>query len=296
MRAIGLLIIINLVAIGLHAQWNRADSIACLYPGHSLDDLDILSYKLTGSLSTEKEKFRSIYKWVCTNIEGDYDLMDYCRRRRAKLKGDRLDRWSKEFNEVVIQTLINKHRTLCKGYAWLVRELALRAGISCEIIPGYARSVRSNIGGSGIANHSWNAVMLDGKWYVCDPTWSSGVATAGNEFMSSYIDEYFLADPEWFVLNHYPLDRQWTLLEHAPDLQEFLNSPLIYVSAYKYKVKPAEQTSFWVTASPGENVAFSYLENGTKVVAQTSFARKGTFPYHVKINNEYVISYKVTVR
>jgi len=299
MRVIGLLILVTVVAIGAHGQSNemqKADSIASLYPGHSLSDLGLLSYKLTSSLSGDKPKFRAIYKWVCTNIRGDYDLMEYCKRKRAKLKGEKLDRWSTEFNEVVINTLITKHRTLCKGYAWLVRELALRAGIDCEIIPGYARSVRSNVGGNGIANHSWNAVMLDDKWYLCDPTWSSGVVTVENEFTNIYSDEYFLADPEWFILNHYPLDPGWTLLERAPDLRTFLDAPLIYISAYKYKVRPIVPATFKLEVTRNQQASFSFVENGVLSTRSTSFLRKGTYPYHIRINNEYVLSYKVVVK
>jgi transglutaminase/protease-like cytokinesis protein 3 len=298
MKCIGLLIFVTALAIGARGQSNeiqKADSIAGLYPGHSLNDLGLLSYKLTASLSGDKSKFRAIYRWVCTNIQGDYDLMEYCKRRRAKLKGEKLDRWSKEFNELMIQILIDKHRTLCKGYAWLVRELALRAGMDCEIIPGYSRSARSNIGGSGIANHSWNAVLLDGKWYLCDPTWASGIVTPENEFTNTYNDEYFLADPAWFILNHYPLDVKWTLMECAPDLHEFLNQPLVYIGAFKYKVKPAEPSSFRVTAKRGQNINFYYLQNGMEINRQTSFSKRGTYPYHIKVNNECVISYKVTV-
>lgn len=299
MRRVGLFIVVAVLSTGAYAQSNefrKADSIASLYPGHSLNDLGLLSYKLTHSLPGERSKFRAIYKWVCTNIEGDYDLMEYCKRRRAKLKGERLDRWSNEFNKVVIDILINKHRTLCKGYSWLVRELALRAGISCEIIPGYARSVRSNIGGSGVANHSWNAVMLDGKWYLCDPTWSSGVVTTENEFTNTYHDEYFLADPELFILNHYPMELQWTLLEDAPDLHDFLNQPLAYLAAYRYRVLPQRPASFWVTTTRGESVPFVYFEDGKEITNEVVFQKTGTYPYHIRINNEYVMSYRVVVK
>jgi hypothetical protein len=299
MKTIGILIFLGVVTIVVHAQSNeikKADSIASLYPGHSLSDLGLLSYKLTASLSGDRSKFRAIYKWVCTNIQGDYDLTEYCRRMRSKLRDERLDRWSCEFNKVVIQTLISRHRTICKGYSWLIRELALRAGINCEIVHGYARSVRSNIGGSGIVNHSWNAVMLDGKWYLCDPTWSSGVATTENEFTPSYIDEYFLADPEWFILNHYPLNTQWTLLERAPALQTFLDAPLIYVSAYKYKVRPIDPSTFKLETTRDRETSFSFIENGILSTRTTTFSRKGTYPYHIRINNEYVVSYKVVVK
>src|SRR5882762_3048579 len=117
MKVVGLLFLFIVVAINTHGQSHdlqKADSITSLYQGHSLSDLGMLSYKLTASLSTETEKFMAIYKWVCTNIQGDYDLMEYCRRKRAKLKGERLDRWSKEFNKVVMQTLLDRRRTLCK--------------------------------------------------------------------------------------------------------------------------------------------------------------------------------------
>ncbi|MEI9918481.1 MAG: hypothetical protein WDO14_06735 [Bacteroidota bacterium] len=105
MRSIGLLILFVGLAIGTRCQSNeiqKADSIANAFQDYSLSDLDQLSYKLTSPLKTETGKFRAIYKWVCTNIQGDYDMMEYCRRKRAKLKGEKLDRWSKEFNKIVI--------------------------------------------------------------------------------------------------------------------------------------------------------------------------------------------------
>jgi transglutaminase/protease-like cytokinesis protein 3 len=299
MTKLGSLILLVVICSTSRAQSNeiqKADSIANLYPGHSLSDLGLLSYHLTSPLQTDVGKFRAIYTWVCTNIQGDYELMEYCRRKRAKLKGGRLDRWSREFNTIIIQTLLDRRRTLCKGYVWLVRELALKAGIDCEIITGYARSARSNIGGNGVANHSWNAVMLDGKWYLCDPTWSSGAVTPENEFTTSYNDAYFLTDPEWFVLNHYPLDVKWTLMEHPPGLHEFLNRPLIYISAFKYRVMPDEPTSFYITTTKGHPVAFNYLENGKEAVKTATYQKRGRYAYHIKINNEYVITYRVTVR
>jgi transglutaminase/protease-like cytokinesis protein 3 len=299
MTKITLLIVFSFLAIiGLcqSSEIKKADSIASLYPGHSLSDLGLLSYKLTAPLSTEQGKFRAIYKWVCTNIQGDYELMEYCRRKRAKLRGAKLDRWRKEFNAIVIQTLLDRRRTLCKGYVWLVRELALKAGIDCEIVTGYARSARSNIGGNGVANHSWNAVMLDGKWYLCDPTWSSGAVTPENEFTPVYNDTYFLADPAWLVLDHFPEDVKWTLMEHPPALHEFLNRPLVYASAFKYKVKPDESSSFWIPATKGRAVEFKYSENGDQRVKSTTYQKRGKYVYHIRINNEYVISYLVTVR
>ena len=39
--------------------------------------------------------------------------------------------------------------------------------------------MQANVGGTGVANHSWNAVQLNSNWYLCDATWSSGPARLG---------------------------------------------------------------------------------------------------------------------
>jgi len=55
-------------------DFHQADSIAARYPDHSLTGLKSLADKLTKPFSTDTDKFRAIYKWVCNNIENDYSL------------------------------------------------------------------------------------------------------------------------------------------------------------------------------------------------------------------------------
>jgi transglutaminase/protease-like cytokinesis protein 3 len=157
-------------------DFRKADSIARLYPNHSLDDLRSLAVKLTVPLPTDVEKFRAIYTWTCLNIANDYVLFDKNRRMREKFKNnpEELKSWNKGFSRTVFETLRKKKRTVCTGYAYLLRELASHVGISCVIVDGYGRNAIANISGSGSVNHSWTAVHLDNKWYLCDATWSSG--------------------------------------------------------------------------------------------------------------------------
>jgi len=98
----------------------KADSIADLYPDHSLTNLRVLSDKLTAPLSTEKEKFRAIYKWVCNNIANDYSFYTMNKSKREKLSGEELVAWNKAFAPQVLRTLIESHRSVCTGYAYLV--------------------------------------------------------------------------------------------------------------------------------------------------------------------------------
>lgn len=319
MRSVGLslLLVVALVVCvcGQPTEVAKADSIAELYPGHSLSDLGLLSYRLTHSLTTDIGKFRSIYKWVCLNIESDFDLMELAKRKRLKLNGSELEEWNRKFHLKIVKTLVSEHKTLCTGYAWLVRELAIRAGIDCEMINGYGRSPRSNIG-TGFANHSWNAVRLDGQWYLCDATWSSGAVTTGNTFIHDFKQEYFLSDPEMFVRSHYPLDTKWTLLGHPSSLEYFLDAPLIYVNSYKFDFRPSTSDKFMMVIQRGQSVSFNYskpvdinskrmqfiIESRPVLVdfnsdcVEYTFNEKGTFAVHIAIDLQPVVTYEISVK
>src|SRR5262249_42776774 len=122
---------------------------------------------------------------------------------------------------------IAKKRTVCTGYAYLVRELALQAGLSCVRIDGYGRAGRSRVD-KAKPNHSWSAIQLNHRWYLCDPTWSSGVIEGpSKKFLKKYDSAFFLADPSQFAQGHYPLDTSWMLLKKKPTLDEFLNRPIM---------------------------------------------------------------------
>jgi len=305
-------------------DFSAADSVATLYPKYPLQDLYGLSQKLTSSLPTDVEKFRAIYRWVSTNIENDYALYLEDNRMRTKLQSDNqaLNAWTRKFNVRMFRRLMDRYQTVCLGYAYLVKELALHAALSCQVVGGYGRTARSNIGGNGIPNHAWNAINLNGKWYLCDATWSSGaIDEHEGRFIRHYNDEYFLTDPVLFARNHFPLDTAWLLLKHKPALGQFLNGPLIYKSAITYSVNNITPTTFNLSALKGQEVLWCFdvsdsaniinlsLEidhsgkmskpltaDGTKHICISHvFTKKGTFAVHLLINSEYVYSYSVDV-
>ena len=79
-------------------DFQEADSIAELYPRHPLENLKVLSDKLTRPLSTDVEKFRAIFKWVCLNVESDYALFVENKNMRRTLRGEKLTTWEKRFS------------------------------------------------------------------------------------------------------------------------------------------------------------------------------------------------------
>ncbi|HEY8934700.1 MAG TPA: transglutaminase domain-containing protein [Cyclobacteriaceae bacterium] len=306
-------------------DFEKADSIAALYPNHSLKNLKMLADKLTTPLPTEIEKFRAIYKWICNNIEYDYALYIRSKEKERKLKGETLQAWNKTFSSLVFKTLLNKQKTVCSGYAYLVKALASQAGLHCVMIDGYGRTSQSNIGGKGNANHSWNAIQLNGKWYLCDATWSAGAYdTEALKYVKRFDDSYFLAEPSMFVRNHFPLDSAWTLLNHKPTLNNFLNGPLFYSNAFKYKINLLSPETFDVVASKDKPVIFQFTKNADTTLEQVelyikgpgasnimspklyeksaglycfdhTFTTRGTYVVHLLLNHSFVTSYTVTV-
>ncbi len=309
-----------------HIDFTKADSIAALYTDYTLLDIKNLSDKLTSPLSTPVEKFRSIYSWVSRNIENDYTLYTKNSRKRKKIKNaNDLKAWNTEFSKEVFKALVNKHQTVCTGYAYLVRELAHHAGITVTIVDGYGRTAKANIGGSGVANHSWNAVLLNNKWYLCDATWSSGAIDLQNRvFIKKFDASYFLADPALFIRNHYPLDTNYILLDLKPSLDKFLIRPLTYTGIYDYGVTAISPDSFIIYTIKNQVVDFNFIKNSkfvekaelllvhssghttprvisvqnseTKLSFQHTFTSKGQYTAHILFDGNYICTFSVVIK
>ena len=308
-------------------DFQRADSIAALYKGEGLESLPLLAHKLTDPLSSELEQFRAIYTWVCTNIGYDYGFYLKNKRKRKQYQedGPALDFWNAYFRAEVFEKLRKKQKTVCTGYAYLLSELASLADINCIIIDGYGRTVGANIGEPGIPNHSWNAVQLNSKWYLCDPTWSSGSMSLQEKgFVEEYHDGYFLADPASFALSHYPLDTIWLLMDRPPTLTSFLHAPLIYNRAFFYQLFPIrpqnlklkvaknDQIIFLFKApdaidTNGITMEFTFGQKSQKVNPEITrsekglleikhiFNGRGKYGVHIKMYEDYIASYTVNV-
>ncbi|MBX2898944.1 MAG: hypothetical protein KF775_04815 [Cyclobacteriaceae bacterium] len=205
------------------ADFKKADKVARLYQHHSLYDLKALADKLTSGLQNDEEKFRAIFTWICLNIKNDYELFKLSiHERQVRTDKAELDTWHKEFSKVIFRRLLEEHTTICTGYAYLVRELALVAGIDCIMIDGYSLTPTSQPN-KELPNHSWNGVKLNNKWYLCDATWASGsIEAVTHKFKPRYDDRFFLMEPNVFVRSHFPLDTAWMLMAQKPDWEKFV--------------------------------------------------------------------------
>ena len=244
-------------------DFSKADSMALACQDEGLNNLSELTYKLTAGLTTDAERFRAIYLWVCTNIANDYNLYLKNDRKRQRFEKDslKLENWNTKFNKTLFKKLLKNEKTICTGYAYLVKKLANLADLNCEIVHGYGRTSTTNMDDFHTPNHSWNAIQLNGKWYVCDPTWASGLQNGDTyKFRFQYNDGFFLTNPKLFVINHFPVDNKWTLLDNeAPTFTDFLEAPIIYGKAYNTLSAHNAPKKMHNTIKKHEKITFNYL-------------------------------------
>lgn len=305
-------------------DFTRADNIAKLNEGEDLDNLPVLAHKLTANLKTDIEKFRAIYLWVCQNIKGDTTQDSKVFKYKRKLAHDTVAylKWNNEFKVKAFKKLLKRKKTMCTGYAYLIKELCFLADIECVIVDGYGRSVSANVEALDFANHSWNAVKLNNKWYLCDATWSSGFSINTN-FIKDYNDGYFLTDPILFAKNHFPLNKKWFLNDSLANTK-FTPQAIVYGETFKHKIIPTHPKTLNVTTKKDEALHFSFKTlastsqddielihfiglkehafkienfqiNDNNISFSNSFKHKGNYDVHLKIDNSIVATYTVSV-
>ncbi|WP_299892176.1 transglutaminase domain-containing protein [uncultured Lacinutrix sp.] len=302
-----------------------ADNTAKLNEGNSLENLPLLAHKLTNKLPTKVEKFRAIYTWVCHNIKGDINQHNKVYRKRKKFKNDSIAyiKWNNEYKKIAFKKLLKHKKTMCTGYAYLIKELCFLANIECKIIDGYGRTVTSNVETLEMTNHSWNVVKLNNKWYLCDATWSSGYMDSNNDFIKDYNEGYFLTDPVLFAKNHFPIDKKW-FLNNTLINKKFEPSPIVYNETFKHKVIPVNPKKLNITKTKNEIVNFSFktlkkiakdeitlvhfsgnnerrfniynLENKNgSIQFKYKFQHYGYYDVHLKVKNDIVATYSIEV-
>ncbi len=330
MKVASVVLLLVLVAFSGFGQggvsFSRADSVASLYPKYPLANLELLSNLLTHSLEGDIEKFRSIFVWVTSNISNDYSLYkeNATRRKRWRDNPEKLSVWKRKYRKKVFERLNTSYQTMCTGYAYLMKELCEHADLECVLVNGYGRTMDSNVEKRSDVNHSWNAVKLEGRWWLTDATWSSGYIRSDNkQFVSTHDDSYFLVPPELFWRSHFPEDPQWLLMENAPGTSEFLHSPLLYRGAYEVGIVPVAPATFHYEARKNIPIRFrlqhfgssevnfkvkvtNFGENYSYVPAlralneyiafDYTFTRKGLYDVQLYANEKLVASYQVSVR
>jgi transglutaminase/protease-like cytokinesis protein 3 len=188
-----------------------------LTPEAVAGDPQLLVKYLKKAAKNEKQAIELIYYWIANNI--NYDVVGFVTKNTSGVTDGR--------------DILKSRKALCMGYATLFQLLCSNAGVECVLIGGYAKGYGYAGHKADKPNHNWNAVKLNGKWKLVDPTWGSGCVlrdtTRGRDTLG-YIKilntGYLFSKPEGFIIEHFPTDPTWQLLAKPVTLNEFYSKEM----------------------------------------------------------------------
>lgn len=156
----------------------------------------MLANALTKGKTSDKEKFDAIFAWVATYIK--YDFAAY-----FSSGGSGTPR---------INRLLKYRTGICLDYAYLMDSLCKLSGITNTTVYGYTKDEIFDVNDSVyVDNHAWNAVKLDGLWYVYDVTWASGETEYKLTPFSNFIYNLYLKHPPKYKIKKYVSKKLFTI-------------------------------------------------------------------------------------
>jgi transglutaminase/protease-like cytokinesis protein 3 len=205
-----LLSFITLLLVNVSGQQKPNEQLfnhAKLAPDSVENNISSLAAYLKDPAYNDRETVECIFYWMAMNISYYENPSD-----ETPIK-----------DSIAVMTLRDK-RSGCEGTARLFNALCNAAGIECAMIFGYAEGYSFDGKRSPRPNHGWNAVRLDGKWELADATWGSGGATTEGDslvYVTQLDMRYLFPDPEDFIIDHFPEDAKWQLLDNPISRREF---------------------------------------------------------------------------
>ena len=233
----------------------------------------LLAEKLTAHQHTEMEKVKSIFYWITHNIS--YKVNRYKPAKYQTWSADDDTGALKPLDERIAIDVLRRREAVCDGYARLFKTLCDYAGLQSVVIHGYART---NDGRKSPfrPNHSWNAILIDDKWYLLDVTWASGfIDSRENIYVARMDEKYFLASPSQFILDHYPEDIRWTLLPDPPVLREYKNSPFLHSAYRKNNIVSFSPSNGILDVAIGDTIHFAIETTGPERLLFVSAIESG---------------------
>jgi hypothetical protein len=117
-----------------------------------------LALELTANKTSDKEKFDALFHWVASTITYDFN-------KASKVDGN---------TQANLTDIVLTEKAICIDYAQLMDSLCFYAGLASVSVTGMTKGKGFSVGDPVFFDdHAWNAVRLDGEWFVYDVTWAA---------------------------------------------------------------------------------------------------------------------------
>lgn len=165
--------------------------------------LDSLAFYIDSHCNEDTTKLRALYDWMVGHMHYNvYPTFVSVNQKRDEAKE--------------IALALRSREGVCRHFARIFQEVSERMAIPAFFIKGYTKS-----NGAIIPDpHAWCAALVNGKWYLYDPTYGMGYVR-NYKFVSSPNSNYCQVEPDKFISSHMPFDPIWQLLERPYTFQAF---------------------------------------------------------------------------
>lgn len=154
-------------------------------------------------------RIKALHDYVADRIAYDYEQF-----------------YANDIHDQDAQTVFDKRKGVCAGYANLLSALASAINEQIIVVTGDARDSNTGdrLAGGG---HAWNAANIENHWYLIDSCWDAGYISREKGFTKKYKLDYFLPPAEVMIQDHYPDEENWQLLATPLTQGEFLRQPML---------------------------------------------------------------------
>lgn len=198
----------------LNYSYEEIDRHALNTPSSAESTIGSLAAYLIEPAKNDREKARAIFRWIAENIDYNVDVF-----------------FGGSSGSIRSEDVLKSRRSICYGYSDLFLSLANEAGLEAVRITGYGKGYGYVPGKpfSGPSNHAWNAVRINGSWYLIDCSWGAGYVSGEGKYVRKFDDHYFMTPPYQFIFSHFPEDARWQLLDSPLTKEEY--ESLVYLDA-----------------------------------------------------------------
>ncbi len=151
-------------------------------------------------------------------------------------------------------------KTVCAGFALILKEICDRNGIYCQYVEGASDMDKIN---AGWATHSWNIVRIKGQLIPVDLTWN---ATANNS--GKMLDNSELFNVNQFVKSHIPLKHE-QVQNYRRELKSIDGAKVGVINSFINKDIRYEHNAFYGRRSDGSRYEITlvgqFIENNVVV-------------------------------
>ena len=190
----------------------RVHPVVDTMPASAETSIEVVARTIAAREPDPFQRVKAMHDWVVTRLTYDQASVSGKQRKRQDAR-----------------SVFRRRSAVCEGYARLLVAMGRVTGDRIVYLTG---EVRTDDGAVMAIPHAWNAVEILGHWYILDATWND--PDRGDAIETSYL----FTPPSVAILDHYPADPKWQLLDQPISRDEFLRQSVARPGFARYDVHP----------------------------------------------------------